>query len=69
MRRAFTIEIQIQSKLLGLIRELRRAFLMTMLVMVFLSLLFLMTSLTVLLDQAVIRVPQVIGNTSKQRSV
>ena len=66
---AFLVKIQLQSKLLGLIRELRRAFLVTVLIMIFLSARFFMASLTVLLDQTVIRVPQVIGNTAKQRSV
>ena len=66
---AFLVKIQFQSKLLRLVRELRRAFLMTVLIMIFHSARFFMARLTVLLDQRVIGVSKVIRNALKQPSV
>ena len=66
---AFLVKIQFQSKLLRLVRELRRAFLMTVLIMIFRSARFIMARLTVLLDQRVIGVSKVIRNALKQPSV
>ena len=66
---AFLIKIQFQSELLRLVRELRRAFLMTVLIMIFRSARFFMARLTVLLDQRVIGVSKVIRNALKQPSV